>query len=29
MHAIVIHADITNLAEAKWGLREEVLPMMK
>lgn len=29
MHAIVIHANITNLAEAKRGLHEEVLPMMK
>jgi hypothetical protein len=29
MHAIVIHADITDLAEAKRGLAEEVIPMMK
>lgn len=29
MHAIVIHANITNLAEAKRGLSEEVLPTMK
>lgn len=26
MHARVIHADITNLAEAKRGLEEEVIP---
>jgi len=29
MHAIVIHANITDLAEATRGLSEEVLPMMK
>jgi hypothetical protein len=29
MHAIVIHAEITDLAEAKRGLAEEVIPMMK
>lgn len=29
MHAIVIHAGITDLAEAKRGLTEEVIPMMK
>ena len=29
MHAIVIHADLTNLAEAKRGLDEEVIPMIK
>ena len=29
MHAIVIHANITDLSEAKRGLAEEVLPMMK
>jgi hypothetical protein len=29
MHAIVIHATITDLAEAKRGLAEEVIPMMK
>jgi hypothetical protein len=29
MHAIVIHANISDLAEAKRGLNEEVLPMMK
>ncbi len=29
MHAIVIHADIVDLAEAKRGLNEEVIPMMK
>jgi len=29
MHAIVIHADISDLAEAKRGLDEEVIPMMK
>jgi hypothetical protein len=29
MHAIVIHATITDLAEAKRGLDEEILPMMK
>ena len=29
MHAIVIHADITDLAEAKRGLSDEVIPMMK
>jgi hypothetical protein len=29
MHAIVIHANISDLSEAKRGLDEEVLPMMK
>jgi hypothetical protein len=29
MHAIVIHANISDLAEAKRGLDEEVIPMMK
>jgi len=29
MHAIVIHASISDLAEAKRGLDEEVIPMMK
>ena len=29
MHAIVIHANVNNLTEAKRGLEEEVLPMMK
>jgi hypothetical protein len=29
MHAIVIHANITDLAEAKRGLEEEIIPMMK
>ena len=29
MHAIVIHANISNLAEAKRGLDEEVIPMIK
>jgi hypothetical protein len=29
MHAIVIHANISDLAEARRGLREEVIPMMK
>lgn len=29
MHAIVIHANISDLAEAKRGLGEEVIPMMK
>jgi hypothetical protein len=29
MHAIVIHADIADIAEAKRGLREEVIPNMK
>ena len=29
MHAIVIHANIADLAEAKRGLDEEVIPMMK
>ena len=29
MHAIVIHANVSNLAEAKRGLDEEVIPMMK
>ena len=29
MHAIVIHANISDLAEAKRGLNEEVIPMMK
>ena len=28
MHAIVIHANISDLAEAKRGLNEEVIPMM-
>ena len=29
MHAIVIHANISDLAEAKRGLDEQVIPMMK
>jgi len=29
MHAIVIHANISDLAEAKRGLNEEVIPTMK
>ena len=29
MHAIVIHANITDLADAKQGLNDQVLPMMK
>lgn len=29
MHATVIHADITDLDEAKRGLDEEVIPMIK
>ena len=29
MHAIVIRSDITDLTEAKRGLSEEVLPMIK
>jgi hypothetical protein len=29
MHAIVIHADIHDLAEAKRGVEEDVIPMMK
>ena len=29
MHAIVVHVDITDLADAKKGLDEMVLPMMK
>jgi hypothetical protein len=29
MHATVIHADITDLAEAKRGLEQEVIPMIK
>jgi len=29
MHAIVIHANIHDQAEAKRGLDEEVIPMMK
>jgi hypothetical protein len=29
MHAIVIHANISDLAAAKRGLNEEILPMMK
>ncbi len=29
MHAIVIHANISDLAEAKRGLEEEIIPMMK
>ncbi len=29
MHAIVIHANISDLVEAKRGLDEEVVPMMK
>ncbi len=29
MHAIVIHANITDLAEAKRGLAEEVIPSVK
>jgi hypothetical protein len=29
MHAIVIHANISDLAEAKRGLNEDVIPMMK
>ncbi len=29
MHAIVIHANISGPAEAKRGLDEEVIPMMK
>jgi hypothetical protein len=29
MHATVIHAGITDLAEAKRGLDQEVIPMMK
>ena len=29
MHAIVIHANISDLAEAKRGLDEEVIPMIK
>jgi len=29
MHAIVIHTNIADLAEAKRGLSEEVIPMMK
>jgi hypothetical protein len=28
MHARVIHADITDLAEAERGLNEEVIPRM-
>ncbi len=29
MHAIVIHANIHDQAEAKRGLEQEVIPMMK
>lgn len=29
MHAIVIRADISDIAEAKRGLSEEVIPNMK
>ena len=29
MHATVIHADIHDLAEAKRGIEEDVIPMMK
>ena len=29
MHATVIHANISDLAEAKRGLKEEVIPRMK
>lgn len=29
MHALVVHANINDLTEAKRGLDEEVLPMMK
>ncbi len=29
MHAVVIHADISDMAEAKRGLNEEVIPTMK
>ena len=29
MHAIVIHASISDLAEAKRGLDQDVIPMMK
>ncbi len=29
MHAIVIHANISDLAEAKRGLDEDVIPMIK
>jgi hypothetical protein len=29
MHAIVIHANISDIAEAKRGLTEEVIPNMK
>jgi hypothetical protein len=29
MHAFVIHANISDLAEAKRGLGEEVIPTMK
>jgi microsomal dipeptidase-like Zn-dependent dipeptidase len=29
MHAVVVHANISDLAEAKRGLDEEVIPMMK
>ena len=29
MHARVIHANITDLAEAKRGLNEEVIPRIK
>ena len=29
MHAIVIHANVSDVAEAKRGLDEEIIPMMK
>jgi hypothetical protein len=29
MHAVVIHADIHDLAEAKRGIEEDVIPMIK
>ena len=29
MHAVVIHANISDLAEAKRGLDEQVIPMIK
>jgi len=29
MHAIVVHADISDLAEAKRGIDEVVIPIMK
>lgn len=28
-HAMVIHADIHDLADAKWVVDEEILPMMQ